>query len=110
MVLCFSSIQGRITIPPPQIFCLFVRGRTQSAFFNGEERKCAACRFRYANILLKVDEEGRWWTDKNVAAAFGWDFSTVADVHRRLVERDWKESRRKDHLANVFSVVKRELS
>ena len=47
---------------------------------------------RRAQILLKADQNGLAWTDKQIADAFGCRTRTVETIRQRLVERGFKET------------------
>ena len=45
-----------------------------------------AYKIKHAHILLKADENGACWTDKQIADAFSCHYQTVYNVRRRFVE------------------------
>lgn len=47
---------------------------------------------RRAQILLKADQDGLGWTDKQIADAFCCRTKTVENIRQRLVERGFEET------------------
>ena len=47
---------------------------------------------RRAQILLKADQDGPAWSDKQIAGAFGCRTKTVENIRQRLVERGFQET------------------
>ena len=56
-----------------------------NVYVNKGENK--AYKIKHAHILLKVDENGPGWTDKQIADAFSCHYQTVYNVRRRFVEK-----------------------